>query len=120
MNINELMINDLVLQDDGSIIKLGIRDFVGIDCGQIKLHPVQVTHETLQKIGFYYKNNDYAYLLTKKHIVSMSFNMSLYVSELRTGREICHCIKENWSIHELQHALRLCGLNELSDSFKID
>lgn len=24
------------------------------------------------------------------------------------------------SVHELQHALRLCGLNELADNFKID
>lgn len=28
-------------------------------------------------------------------------------------------IHRNWNIHELQHALRLCGFDELADNFKV-
>lgn len=31
-----------------------------------------------------------------------------------------NAILDIWYVHQLQHALRLCGLNELADNFKIE
>ena len=32
----------------------------------------------------------------------------------------CYILKDFSYVHELQHALRLCGLNELADNFKME
>lgn len=33
---------------------------------------------------------------------------------------VCVHVGRIWLVHELQHALRLCNLNELADNFKIE
>ena len=40
-----------------------------------------------------------------------------YMITIRNGN--CGCSLIEPSVHEFQHALRLCGLNELADNFKI-
>lgn len=37
-----------------------------------------------------------------------------------TNKKMVVSVGVIWFVHELQHALRLCGLNDLADSFKVE
>ena len=43
----------------------------------------------------------------------------LFVDELRLNRHLDFAFQDCLYVHELQHILRLCGLNELADNFKL-
>lgn len=69
-----------------------------------KVMPIPLTPEILEKNGI---NLDMNVDLTKP-----LFSMGIHANDT--------CVKKRFRyIHELQHALRLCGLEELADNFKI-
>ena len=92
----------------------------------VNVTPIPLTTEILEKNGF--KGEDYLIL----ELDEFSY-LEYYPFEGRL-RKIWHGIDE-WNnhsdtkditfqyhckyVHELQHALRLCGMNELADNFKI-
>ena len=93
--------------------------------------PIILTPEILEKNGFYdsytkryykrfYSNGcfDIAISLVYREIevskvcgAGTDCEEEEYGSAIAFGNDIC--------VHELQHALRLCGLNELADNFKV-
>lgn len=84
------------------------------DCGGFEefddIEPIPLTAEILKKNGF--KNerfrNEYYIYGTNFYVVAFDNTYSFQSSDMDLKY-----------VHELQHALRLCGLNELANNFKI-
>ena len=74
------------------------------------LEPVPLTPEILEKNGWWFDTED-KWLHDEVNFIIEKWN----------GRFQCYDINQIKldSVHELQHALRLCGLNELADNFKV-
>lgn len=87
-----------------------------IDCA-----PIPLTEEILKANGFYkgsyvggYLHRDFMF---RVYPVDSTFPATSFVYEESPINETifyCHYV------HELQHALRLCGLNELADNIKVE
>lgn len=143
MKITELMIGDLVclkddikcelpLKIDGILtndISLEGEGFLGGAEGLIR--PIPITPEMLVKNGFYDRNAQWYYKRFGSY-VCFDIAISLVYREIEVSK-VCgagtDCEEEEYGssivfgndicVHELQHALRLCGLNELADNFKV-
>ena len=80
--------------------------------------PIPITPKILEKNGFIKVNSqryDYGYPDTDCYVkVNPKKNM-IHVN----GRNANSNLYSHSFVHELQHALRLCGLNELADNFKV-
>ena len=96
---------DGVLTDD---ISLDGEGFLGGAEGLIR--PIPLTPEILNENGWWYDVED-MWLHDK-----VDFGIERW-----NGGFQCYNINQIKldSVHELQHALRLCGLNELADNFKV-
>lgn len=95
------------------------------------LEPIPLTPEILDKNGFYDRNTQWYYKRFGSY-VCFDIAISLIYREIEVSK-VCgagtDCEEEEYGssivfgndicVHELQHALRLCGLNELADNFKI-
>lgn len=114
---------DGVLTDDISIDEEG---FLGGVDGLIR--PIPLTSEILEKNGFemfkydgwvhYYRifgNGAIPFVL---HSMIGGEMLSQEVDIFSTSTNTNCGINVNY-VHELQHALRLCGLDELADNFKV-
>lgn len=123
MNAKELMIDDLVRHKDGRVIHVSIaagRTIVhGKEETYIQSHniePILLTPEILRKNGFSDRGNagwqnpdhDVTYYRTFE-----TFAHNVYQQE---HIDLIHGIKY---VHEMQHALRLCKLNEFADNFEV-
>lgn len=82
------------------------------------VEPIPITAEILEKNGYAivnsqryelgeYESEYYVNVNHKKHIA--------HINGHKNNANLYDCIY----VHELQHALRLCGLNELADSLKV-
>lgn len=133
MNARELMIGDWVyvsknftqkyhkvryIDDDGGIGCRYVNEH-GIECKSALVmdyvQPIPLTSVILEKNGFHHpKFNDCTDVAYDKDglIVLHTSGLYFYIS---TPDAYIHII----FVHELQHALRLCGLNSLADNFKI-
>lgn len=128
MKVNELMIGDWVMNpNDGKCYKI----HTVTACEQTRLsnpysltdlefhlgEPIPLTAEILEKNGFVFRgDNDTMYGEYYLH------NQSTFAIKMFNGYLVGMCMGEDLEfdyVHELQHALRLCGLNELADTFKI-
>ena len=104
-----------------------LEDWFDWSVGLDNLKPITLTSEILEKNGF--KGNGYSFLE-----LDDSSYLEYYYFEGRL-RKICKNVDE-WDnhnfvkhitfqchcryVHELQQALRLCGLSDLADNFKVD
>ena len=102
----------------------------------IQVKPIPLTPEILEKNGFYDRNTQgyYAQWYYKRFgsYVCFDISISLVYKEIEVSK-VCgagtDCEEEEYGssivfsndicVHTLQHALRLCGLDELADNFKI-
>ena len=102
----------------------------------IQVKPITLTPEILEKNGFYDRNTQgyYAQWYYKRFgsYVCFDIAISLVYKEIEVSK-VCgagtDCEEEEYGssivfgsdicVHTLQHALRLCGLDELADNFKI-
>ena len=102
----------------------------------IQVKPISLTPEILEKNGFYNRNTQgyYAQWYYKRFgsYVCFDIAISLVYKEIEVSK-VCgagtDCEEEEYGssivfsndicVHTLQHALRLCGLDELADNFKI-
>ena len=106
-------IDDEILADDELY-------YVGEDrChSEDKIEGIPITPEILEKNGFIKVNSqryDYGYPDTDCYVkVNPKKNM-IHVN----GRNANSNLYSHSFVHELQRALRLCGLNELADNFKV-
>ena len=76
----------------------------------IQIKPITLTHEILEENEWWFNVED----------EWMHFEVNFTIEKFN-GRFQCYDINQIKidSVHELQHALRLCGLNELADNFKV-
>ena len=145
MKLTDLAIGDLILINntphkiqaidsiDAEILADDELYYVGEDrChSEDKIEGIPITPEILEKNGFYdsytkryykrfYSNGcfDIAISLVYREIevskvcgAGTDCEEEEYGSAIAFGNDIC--------VHTLQHALRLCGLNELADNFKV-
>ena len=76
----------------------------------IQVNPIPLTPEILEKNGWWYDSDD----------MWQHEEVGFYI-EKWNGRFQCYDINDIKldSVHQLQQTLRLCGLNELADNFKI-
>ena len=84
----------------------------------IQVKPIPLTPEILEKNGFIKVNSqryDYGYPDTDCYVkVNPKKNM-IHVN----GRNANSNLYSHSFVHELQRVLRLCGLDELADNFKV-
>lgn len=133
MKATELMIGDLVTytgDDEGPITASieGINEYsdFGIEilgtCERIEdIEPIPLTPEILEKNGWICTKGDnkprhdifYHTMLDYRHRLEVCPKGGFYWQT--NGSLICGIVY----VHELQHALRLCRLNDLADNFKI-
>lgn len=132
MNIKQLMIGDWVFnKHHNKPIQLtaydyfthshkdGVQSFEGIlnphpTVGR-DLEPIPLTEEILKLNGFIHKETmDEWWHEEYDPVWGMRLSDFELTDEFKFGRaKITY-------VHELQHALRLCGLNDLADNFKVN
>lgn len=97
-----------------------------------KIEGIPITPEILDKNGFYYDRNTQWYYKRFGSYVCFDIAISLVYREIEVSK-VCgtgtDCEEEEYGssivfgnnicVHTLQHALRLCGLDELADNFKV-
>ena len=103
-----------------------IRDVRSINCS-----PIPLTNEILEKNGFYDRNTQWYYKRFGSY-VCFDIAISLIYRDIEVSK-VCgagtDCEEEEYGssivfgndicVHNLQHVLRLCGLDELADNFKV-
>lgn len=100
MKVDGILVHNISLEGEG---------FLG-DADEI-ISPIPLTAEIMEKNGFnrYYESNFYSLLngfnvaIADEHYITSAFNVAITV----------------YYVHELQHALRLCGFNDIADNFKV-
>lgn len=115
MKANELMIWDWVYIEQGDELAPIKVSCIMEDNNTEWLHPIPLTAEILEKNGWdeEWINGGWCYNHKLRFLLSLNLNKdSFYLSITNHGVYIHY-------VHELQHALRLCGLNELADNFKV-
>ena len=115
MKANELMIGDIVTWKGNICYVISVENLgglVGVEnekfCELVsdkELEPIPLTEEIL-------KANEL------NPIICCNLSMPKWYMSLRSGNR--HVEMSFKYVHQLQHALRLCGLNELADNFKIE
>lgn len=120
MDISEFMIGDWVQIRYCRKLKLGLDQFYARGCHELRgnpmdyfstFDPIPLTVEMLVANGFVFDCVEYEYKLEG------------FPSVLVDYHSVCiywqgHLLRFNY-VHEFQHALRLCGLTELANNFKI-
>lgn len=81
------------------------------------IHPIPLTEEMLEKNGFEFWDSSYF-----NDIVSITFfSTGIYFMCHVYKGEVCDVIERHINyVHELQHLLRLCGLTDFANNFKIE
>lgn len=135
MKVTDLMIGDLIfinntphkiqaidsidaeMQADDELYYIGEDRYHSED----KVEGVPLTPEILEKNGFVFDCDFWT-------IANPRYNNVRMVTYYSIGDDVADAFLGHWAfdenyaidyVHELQHALRLCGLNELADNFKI-
>ena len=141
MKATELMIGDWVgrVFDDK---RIDYRQVDWIRTGEIGMRyqkvwaigciePIPLTTEILEKNGFYDRNTQWYYKRFGSYVcfdiaISLVYKV-IEVSKVCDAGTDCEEVEYGSSIvfgndicvHTLQHVLRLCGLDELADNFKV-
>ena len=141
MQAKELQPLDLVSYK-GKVFRVISIDYMGglvgidseFDCDLVsekEIEPILFTEEILKAIGFEDKPGKarYGSVFYGMFIgdISISFEVDnglpILTIEDTSDRSKQHniiCLKDEvYNVHELQHALRLCGLNDLADHLKV-
>ena len=132
MTIYDLMLNDLVLykghvkkvvgiKRSYNLIDLAINDKDFFTCSVTDCEPIPLTEEILEMNGFEerYMYEDFNVFVFLNFAIYKRKENSSYPAK-KFFSSVCCCEFEINYVHELQHALRLCGRNELADNFKVD
>lgn len=119
MRAENLMIGDWVIDEytNRPMRIEGVNKMMGSG-----LSPIPITAEILEKNGFeekeYFDQNGKVYcMFFERGYVSLEFVQYILLDCYKDGSNFIKM--EIKYVHELQHVLRLCGLNELVDNFKI-
>ena len=117
MKTTDLQIGDWYANSDGDICKV-VKNLGNVVWGQgddvsdstDDPNPIPLTPEILEKNGWWYEIED-MWLHDEANFCIEKWN----------GKLQCYDINQIklYSVHQLQQILRLCGLNELADNFKV-
>ena len=112
MKPEELSIGDLVLYREVPH-KIHLTDFAHQMDENIfeKFEPIPLTTEILEKNDFYYCKIDNTYNVGEVEIYHNFCN--------HFSCNVCGTTVKPTYVHELQHVLRLVGLNKMADNFKV-
>lgn len=121
MKASELMIGDWVEMNlSPSVLnsyfkaQIVVSNLVSLEANyDFDVRPIPLTEEILKANGRIYNGGFAKYLLNENLNVSYDFSSRRFVFG-------CNRIEKIKYVHELQHALRLCGLNELADNLKVE
>lgn len=91
--------------------KIKIQDFANLH--KMDFVPIQLTHEILEKNGWKNDGLWHEYQDGKNIIQSCLPDMRGIINGIEIKEFQCKYV------HQYQHLLRLCGLDELADNFKI-
>lgn len=110
MKIDNFSPYDWYQHNNGNYYKCSLDDFLAFDTENVS--PVE--------LKFYHFTDNGFDLVGDKFVLKV---YSLFTIELKDGCyamfECCgHSYKLTW-VHELQHLIRLCGLDELANNFKV-
>lgn len=132
MNCNELMIGDWVKWDNHHLQVQGTSlddTYFGLDAvsdiiPNEELEPIPLTTEILEKNGFYMHDfgintEMYYYAFPEKCGIPVERGFGIH-EQNEVFFITDHCLMPIKFVHELQHALRLCGLNDFANNFKIN
>ena len=122
MKSNELMIGDWVKLSKGNWSEnrlVGLTDIEMIAESVYLAEPIPLTEEILEKNGFSLDEYGEWYerevsVKERNYWVNVAFRndgVSVYDLDILTGGRSSICIHKNY-VHELQHALRLCGIEK--------
>lgn len=125
MKAKELMICDLVMFEDNihkiTDLSLCIDGSVlvhvdGYECNifEHEISPIPLTEEILKANGFTHKET-----MDEWWHEEYDPTWGMQMSDFELTDEFMFGRAKITYVHELQHALRLCGLNEFADNFKI-
>lgn len=125
MNLNELQIGDWChCRDNTFKVTIISNGYVGFSlsgnrtqfCGKSKIRPVILTTDLLEKNGFIKVNKQRYDLTGEGYFVNINPKKGyIYVNGSKN-----HCnMYDAYTVHGLQNALRICGLSELADNFKV-
>lgn len=120
MESRELMINDFVQQkDSGYRIKITLvrEGFVegkkeDGEFAENTIEPIPLSEKILDNNGFDGSEDNDSSLLS--YVFYDGYNVVI-----DDGKKSVVNVGPIWTVHELQHALRLCGMNELADNLKV-
>ena len=127
MKANELMIGDWVLYGDKSVRVLQLSENSKYDW----VKPIPLTSEILEKNGwiqckhetckslYEYKGLHLRHTMIKRSNGRWVANVNGDVEKFPDEYTYSFLRINVFYVHELQHALRLCGLNELANNFKV-
>ena len=95
---------------------------------RVVVEPIPLTEEILLANGFKIESDGYIwYHPTYSHeqvYVHIALRHNGNVRRVEVKKQRAHFYRDTlpyaFSVHELQHALRLCGLNDLADNFKVE
>lgn len=123
MKANELMVDDWVYMSENDIPRritdIGRFDLIssyGISCYVDNIHPIPITPEILEKNGFVQNPR------SKSRRSYQICNSDVYISWWRgrlnilfkpfIGHSTNHVNVDGKYVHDLQHALRICGIKK--------
>ena len=91
------------------------------------IEPIPITPEILRKSGFILKSDGWLWCeeegIDEKNYIFIQFRKGcgdVRLVELNFVNKVLAKYEHIHYIHELQHALRLCGLSELADNLKLE
>ena len=133
MKANELMIGDWFRCTDPTPMKITaidswnmvVEDQEGFKVEVGDLQPIPLTEDILLKNGFESYEERYRLITADdaifvEHIIAETNDFFWFTNKSRVFRQIKPSIVCNFNyVHEIQHLLRLCGLTDLADHFKV-
>ena len=132
MNAKELMIGDWVRMKVSHYTKWYVNRVSDVTLGSItKYEPIPLTEDILKANGWwsdpeiddenektmFFIYRDYAFAYASYGGLS---ELTIEQDNIMEHLTCVVLVDEVYNVHELQHALRLCGLNKLADNFKVN
>lgn len=123
MKTNELQLNDLVLVDDQVVKVTALGEYTINGQPATMFHEIPLTPEILEANGFKYKQDwsyngrDFYAFPVNRDLEYKGFGIEYVNNDLFYITD--HQLMPIMYVHELQRALRLCGLGDIADGLKI-
>lgn len=112
MKACELMIGDWVFLNGKPMRVACLLNGKFINCGE----PIPITEEILKMNGIPTNGDTHLFDTDRNYYLELQWEDGKLWWTINLAE---YCIMPFAYVHELQHALRLCGLNELADNFKV-